>query len=132
MDVNSNPGQAQQGRPRRSPLVGNAMMLLVPVVLLLSITLTSLSQEALRPSMLRLKDSLRVTSLSFNRVLNTYTWNGTTFYDREFNGIDVMLRQLVRSRLIRTDQQSNQDEYDDSLVVGMEIAEHWKARLRTS
>jgi hypothetical protein len=130
MDVKSNPGQAQHGRRRRSPLVGNFMMLLAPVVLLLSITLTSLSQEALRPSMLRLQDSLRVTSLSFNRVLNTYTWNGTTFYDREFNGIDVMLRQLVRSRLIRTDQQSNQDEYDDSLVVGMEIAEHWKARLQ--
>jgi len=130
MDVKSNPGQAPGERRRRSQFVGSFMMLLATVALLLSMTLTSRSQEALRPSMLRLQDSLRVSSLSFNRVLNTYMWNGSTFYDREFNGIEVMLRQLLRSRLIRTDQQSNQDEYDDSLVVGMEIAEHWKARLQ--
>jgi len=130
MDVKSNPGQAPGERRPRSRFVGSFMKLLATVALLLSMTLTSRSQEALRPSMLRLQDSLRVSSLSFNRVLNTYTWNGSTFYDREFNGIEVMLRQLVRSRLIRTDQQSNQDEYDDSLVVGTEIANHWNARLQ--
>ena len=112
MDVKSNPGQAPGERRRRSQFVGSFMMLLATVALLLSMTLTSRSQEALRPSMLRLQDSLRVSSLSFNRVLNTYTWNGSTFYDRQFNGIEVMLRQLVRSRLIRTDQQSNQHAED--------------------
>ena len=90
----------------------------------------SYAQEALRPPSLRLQDSLRVSSVDFGRVLNTFTWNGNIFFDREFNGVDVMFRQLLRSRLIRTDPLSTQDEYDDSLVVGTEVMEGWKARLQ--
>jgi len=84
------------------------------------------AQEALRPSLVRFEDSLRVSSLGFDRVLNTFTWNGTLFLDREFNGIEFKLRQMLRSRLIRTDPLSIQDEYDDSLKIAAPISGPWK------
>ena len=84
------------------------------------------AQEALRPSLVRFEDSLRVSSLGFDRVLNTFTWNGTLFLDREFNGIEFKLRQMLRSRLIRTDPLSIQDEYDDSLKIVAPISGPWK------
>jgi hypothetical protein len=87
---------------------------------------TALAQEALRPSLVRIEDSLRVSSLGFDRVLNTFTWNGTLFLNREFNGIEFKLRQMLRSRLIRTDPLSIQDEYGDSLSIAAPIAGPWK------
>jgi hypothetical protein len=86
----------------------------------------AVAQEALRPSLVRFEDSLRVSSLGFDRVLNTFTWNGTLFLDREFNGIEFKLRQMLRSRLIRTDPLSIQDEYDDSLRIAAAISGPWK------
>jgi hypothetical protein len=84
------------------------------------------AQEALRPSLVRLEDSLRVSSLGFDRVLNTFTWNGTLFIDREFNGIEFKMRQMLRSRLIRTDPRSIQDEYGDSLKIASTISGIWR------
>jgi hypothetical protein len=91
-----------------------------------------LAQEALHPSVVGLRDSLRVSSLGFDRVLNTFLWNGTMFYDRRFNDVDVAFRQFLRSRLIRTDQRSVQDEYGDSLNLGVPLGERWQARLQQS
>jgi hypothetical protein len=88
------------------------------------------AQEALRPSMVRPPDSLRASSLGFDRNLNTFTWNGSIFYDREFNGVEVMLSQLLRSRVIETDPRSIQYEYDDNLVVGGKIADKWNAQFQ--
>ena len=100
------------------------------IAILSSVSDVARAQEALRPSVIRLEDSLRVSSLGFDRILNTFTWNGSIFFDREFNGLEMKLRQTLRSRLIRTDQRSIQDEYDDSLVVKKEITERWKALLQ--
>jgi len=106
------------------------MMLNATAALFLSTTSVSPAQEPARLSLTRPLDSLRASSLSFGRVLNTYTWNGSIFLDRGFNGVDVMFRQLLRSRLIRTDIPSNQDEYDDSLLVSMDLTEQWKAYVQ--
>ncbi|HTY35693.1 MAG TPA: hypothetical protein VMH23_01210 [Bacteroidota bacterium] len=100
------------------------------VALLLLPAAVALAQEPLRFSFSRPQDSLRVSSLSFDRVLNTYTWNGNIFFDRDFNGVEVLFRQLLRSRLIRTDQQSDQNEYSDSLIVGTQIAADWRLRAQ--
>ena len=99
-------------------------------VLLLTAAWTTNAQEPLRYSLPRQQDSLRVSALSFDRVLNTYTWNGSIFFDRDFNGIEVLFRQLLRSRLIRTDQQSEQSEYSDSLLIAKDVGEHWKLRAQ--
>ena len=96
-------------------------------VILLSVSFSSATaQEALRSSLVRMEDSLRVSSFGFDRVLNTFTWNGTLFFDREFNGIEFKLRQMLRSRLIRTDPRSIQDEYGDSLKIAAPISGPWK------
>jgi hypothetical protein len=102
----------------------NAVALLA--ALLTAFSSQSFSQEALRSSLVRLEDSLRVSSIGFDRSLNTFTWNGSLFLDREFNGIEFKLRQILRSRLIRTDPLSIQDEYGDSLKISMPVAGLWK------
>jgi hypothetical protein len=89
-------------------------------------------QEQLRPAMAGVPDTLRVSSLGFERVLNTFIWNGTMFYDRKFNGIELAFRQFLRSRLIRTDQRSVQDEYGDSLTLGVPFLDQWQVRLQQS
>ena len=89
-----------------------------------------LAQEALHPPPTPLPDSLRLSSLGFERVLNTFIWNGTMFYDRQFNGIEMTFRQFLRSRLIRTDQRSVQDEYGDTLNVGVPLSERWQGRFQ--
>jgi hypothetical protein len=108
------------------PVVRLVEGLFVVASLVTVISFKALSQEALRPSLVHLEDSLRVSSLGFDRVLNTFTWNGSLFLDREFNGVEFKLRQLLRSRLIRTDPLSIQDEYGDSLKIAAPIAGPWK------
>ena len=130
MDVKSNSRCAAGERQIRVSFLRGLMMLAMTVLLLISATAISVAQEPARLSFARPQDSLRVSSLSFDRVLNTYTWNGSIFFDRESNGIDVMFRQLLRSRLIRSDLPSNQDEYDDSLIVAMPVNDQWKARAQ--
>ena len=130
MDVAGNSRLAACRRRDHASLFRGMTMPAAIVLLLLSATLHSVAQEPARLSFSRLQDSLRVSSLSFDRVLNTYTWNGSIFFDRNFNGVEVMFRQLLRSRLIRTDSQSDQNEYDDSLLVALDVAPQWKARVQ--
>ncbi len=130
MDVKGNSKSAEDDRQNPSSFFRAFMIFTVTAVLFLSATVLSVAQEPSRLSFSRSQDSLRVSLLSFDRVLNTYTWNGSIFFDRDFDGVDVKFRQLLRSRLIRSDVPSNQDEYDDSLVVGMSVAERWNARLQ--
>ena len=114
-------------RPGRNrPVVRCVEGFFIAVILLSIISSKATAQEALRPSLVRMEDSLRVSSLGFDRVLNTFTWNGTLFIDREFNGIEFKLRQMLRSRLIRTDPRSIQDEYGDSLKISAPITGAWK------
>jgi hypothetical protein len=110
----------------RRPAVCHLQGLFIAIALIFIPLAKTIAQEALRPSLVRFEDSLRVSSLGFDRVLNTFTWNGTLFLDREFNGIEFKLRQMLRSRLIRTDPLSIQDEYDDSLKIVAPISGPWK------
>lgn len=89
-------------------------------------------QEQLRTVLAGLPDSLRVSSVGFERVLNTFIWNGTMFYDRQINGVELAFRQFLRSRLIRTDQRSVQDEYGDTLTIGVPFLGRWQARVQQS
>jgi hypothetical protein len=86
----------------------------------------SQAQELGRPSFVRGGDSLRASSLSFDRVLNTFLWTGGLFYARDFGSFDVDFRQEVRSRLIRTEQQSIQDEYIDTLDIRAPVGAGWR------
>lgn len=72
------------------------------------------------------RDSLRWTTVSFERVLNTFLWNGRLRYERTFDRIALRTDQSVRSRLIRADQQSIQDEYNATTVLSSALANDWK------
>ena len=111
---------------RKRPVRRFLEVLAATAIIVLLSQFTVRAQEALRPSLIRMEDSLRVSSLGFDRILNTFTWNGSLFLDREFNGIEFKLRQTLRSRLIRTDPLSIQDEYDDSLQIATPITDRWK------
>ena len=88
------------------------------------------AQEAIRQPLARIVDSLRISSLSFDRVLNTFTWNGNILFARQLGGVDVNFRQGLRSRLIRTEQRSLQDEYMDTLEVGTMLGDRWRLRVQ--
>jgi len=90
----------------------------------------SLAQEAIRQPLVRSLDSLRASSLSFDRVLNTFTWNGTISLAQEVGGVAVNFRQGLRSRLIRTEQRSIQDEYLDTLEINTAVGEGWRLRAQ--
>jgi len=126
MEVKRSSG-SRTNRPRRNhPVFQPIKGLIVAAIFSSAVPTNATAQEALRPSFIRMEDSLRVSSLGFDRVLNTFTWNGTLFLDRDFNGIEIKLRQMLRSRLIRTDPRSIQDEYGDSLKITAPIAGPWK------
>jgi len=130
MDVRGSNGGWREGRrvpirtTRRSRVIVCAFIL--PTILLS----TSRAQELGRPSILGRADSLRASSLSFERVLNTFIWTGGLFYAQDFGSFDVNFRQGVRSRMIRTEQRSIQDEYVDTLDIGTAVGERWKLKAQ--
>jgi hypothetical protein len=120
---------SRRSRPRRAASATCFPALLVAALVTSSPEGHLEAQEVLRPAVQVVRDSLQLSSLSFERVLNTFLWNGSVLFDRRFDAIEVRLRQLLRSRLIRTDQRSVQDEYGDSLTIGVPISAQWKGRL---
>lgn len=76
------------------------------------------------------QDSLRWTTVSFERVLNTFLWNGRLRYEGTFDRIALRTDQSVRSRLIRAEQQSLQDEYNATLALSSALANDWKLKAQ--
>jgi len=70
-------------------------------------------------------DSLQAVSMSFERLLNTFTWNGLFLLKGQLNGLAVDMDQRLRSRLIRTGQISIQDEYEGKLRLSSSLTDHW-------
>lgn len=126
MEVTRSPQEELNGPELGLPVLRLLEVLVAAAIMVVLVPAEVAAQEALRPSLIRMEDSLRVSSLGFDRTLNTFTWNGSLFLDREFNGIEFKLRQTLHSRLIRTDPLSIQDEYDDSLQIATPIIDRWK------
>lgn len=87
-------------------------------------------QEQLRQPPPVEKDSLKTSSVGFERVLNTFLWRNDLFYRNDFGGIEMDFRQRVRSRLIRSEQRSIQDELVDTLDLSGFVADQWKLRAQ--
>jgi hypothetical protein len=130
MDVIGTIGGWRDRRRQPVRIVRRSCVILCVFVVPTILLSTSQAQELGRPSLVRGADSLRASSLSFDRVLNTFIWTGGLFYARDFGSFDVDLRQGVRSRLIRTEQQSIQDEYVDTLDIGTMVGERWKLKAQ--
>lgn len=113
--------QGQRGRRLR----------LCRYILLSLCTLSAVeAQESFRQPILKGRDSLRASSLSFERLLNTFVWNGAVFFKRDFNGTEINFRQTGTSRLIRTEPRSIQDEFIDTLDIGSKLNERWRLRAQ--
>ncbi|MCI0708047.1 MAG: hypothetical protein L0Y80_11255 [Ignavibacteriae bacterium] len=87
---------------------------------------TAVAQEAIRPPRVETQDSLRYTTLGFERVLNTFLWNGGLTYAGTLGGLRFNTQQGVRSRLIRAEQQSIQDEYLARVFAEGDVGDRWK------
>ncbi|MBI4429625.1 MAG: hypothetical protein HY562_10960 [Ignavibacteriales bacterium] len=74
------------------------------------------------------RDSARAAGISFERILNTFLWNGSLLFKGQLEGMKVDMEQRLRSRLIRTEQISIQDEYEGKFQVGSEITHAWGLR----
>jgi hypothetical protein len=93
------------------------------VVALLVPVGTVLAQQPPHPFLPPPNDSLRWTMLGFERVLNTFLWNGRLRYGGLFDRMTFQTEQSIRSRVIRADQRSLQDEYGASVALGIPLAE---------
>lgn len=74
------------------------------------------------------RDSIRSAGMTFERLLNTFIWNGSFLLKEEFDGMKVDIDQHVRSRLIRTELSSIQDEYEGKLRVSSGMSDKWDLR----
>ncbi|MEK6566925.1 MAG: hypothetical protein AABZ41_09500, partial [Bacteroidota bacterium] len=77
-------------------------------------------------------DSTKLTRLSFERVLNTFVWNGAMRYAAQLGDSRISLKQQARSRLIRSERQSIQDEYQDTIDIRTLISGNWNLQAITS
>jgi hypothetical protein len=91
-----------------------------------------IGQELYHPFLSPTADSLDLSSIGFERVLNTYVWTGD--FKKEIYGQlwNVDLHQSIRSRLIKTDQTAIQDEYQGIIVLRTRLLEEWNVQIKDS
>ncbi len=89
-------------------------------------------QEILRPSEITPSDSVRTSSLGFERFLNTYIWNGGLQFRKSGLLWDIDIDQRVRSRYIKTSEVSIQDEYAGSMMARLHLSERWGFQFQNS
>jgi hypothetical protein len=88
------------------------------------------AQEIIHPSPLPFVDSLQLSSLSFTRVLNTYMWIGD-FQKEMYSQIwNAEVHQHVQSRLVKSDQNAIQDEYQGFISLNARLSEEWSLQLK--
>jgi hypothetical protein len=92
----------------------------------------AMGQELLRPFTASEADSLKLSSLGFDHILNTYVWSGD--FKKEFTGQhwDLDLHQKIRSRLIKTNQKAIQDEYQGLIALRARLFDNWNVQIKNS
>jgi len=90
-------------------------------LLLLWVPILSAQENSAPPS----PDTLRYSSLQFDRTLQTFLWNGVILYGQTLGPVSFDLRQALRSRFIRTDQNTIQDESQTQLRISDELNDRW-------
>ncbi|MCX6120590.1 MAG: hypothetical protein NTX44_03095 [Ignavibacteriales bacterium] len=92
----------------------------------------AIGQELFHPFTAPEADSLKLSSLSFDHVLNTYIWSGDFKKDIYGQLWDVTLHQKIRSRLIKTNQTAIQDEYQGLIALRARLFENWNFQIKNS
>jgi hypothetical protein len=91
-----------------------------------------MGQEMLRPLEISPSDSTRMSTLGFERFLNTYIWNGGVQFRKTGSLWDLEIDQRVRSRYIKTSEVSIQDEYAGSILARFHLSELWNCQFQNS
>ena len=75
---------------------------------------------------------MNLSSMSFDRVLNTYVWTGE--FKKEIDGPiwALTLQQRLRSRLIKTDETAIQDEYQGIINLRARLADNVNYEIKNS
>jgi hypothetical protein len=85
-----------------------------------------MAQEQLHQIPVAAKDSIKLTQFGFERELNTFLWNARLSYDGTFGDWTVNTQQSIRSRLIRIEQHSVQDEYKSQWEFSRPLSGPWR------
>jgi hypothetical protein len=101
-------------------------------VLCLPLGASLMSQGILRPSEISPSDSVRMSSLGFERFLNTYIWNGGFQFQITGSLWDIDIDQKVRSRYIKTNEVSIEDEYTGAIMARLHLSERWNLQVQNS
>lgn len=92
----------------------------------------AIGQELFRSFTVPAKDTLHLSSLSFDHVLNTYLWTGD--FKKEIYGQlwNVDIQQRIRSRLIKTNETAMQDEYQGLIDLRSRLLEDLNFQIKNS
>lgn len=88
------------------------------------------AQDIIHSSLLPSADSLRLSSLSFTRMLNTYVWSGDFQKELHVRIWSAEIQQHVRSRLVKSDQKAIQDEYQGFISLNARLSNEWNLQLK--
>ncbi|MFH0991032.1 MAG: hypothetical protein V1799_13560 [bacterium] len=102
------------------------------ICVIIGMTMSMNAQEMSRQAFLFSRDSMRVSTLSFERLLNTFLWDGGLYVAEEMGGLQMNLQQHLRSRLIRAEQRAIQDEYQTTLNLRSPFRDQWNVVARLS
>jgi hypothetical protein len=79
-----------------------------------------------------LSDSGRFSSITFDKLLTTYRWNGLLHYTNRFGPLSLKVNERFTSSYIRIDKGLIRDEQVLGLSVRYDLAERWKAVTEVS
>lgn len=114
------PPERHHGHAGRLRLLVSSIVLAVPLDACLR------SQELPSPSVNARPDTTNLTSLGFDRLLNTFFWTGGFHFGAGDSAGGVLIDEGLRSRLIRSDITSKQDEYTGLASWWTNLDERWR------
>lgn len=72
-------------------------------------------------------DTNSTSTISFQRLLNTFSWDGLIRYGVSVSQVELSTTHNIRSRLIRSGTASTQDDYVGQTTVKAPLASQWNA-----
>ncbi len=77
-------------------------------------------------------DSVQISSINFDRILDTYIWTGLLQKQINTQIMETNFRQSVRSRFIKTNMPAIQDEYNGLISFKYRLSEKWKIEFHNN
>jgi hypothetical protein len=88
------------------------------------------AQELFRSLPMAVPDSMHLSSMSFERILNTYVWSGEFKKEISDQIWNIDVQQKVRSRLIKTNETAIQDEYQGIVSLRARLRENLNVQIK--